>query len=191
MGCRAGRAPCAIYLARSPCRPNRHQAKLARSKKMHISRVFKYAGMPPEQEGGQMDARARKDSRAGAEARMSCGFLLTTSALLGDISFFPRPSTRKREGFRRVATPSRARAFCGAKTRSPAQLWRAQSGQTPPRGRRRGGRRWAHAAQASRRRRAAAKGRQARRPAGGGGYLAGVATTDVKGAKGRRLRAPH
>ena len=131
-----------------------------------------------------MDARARKDSRAGAEARMSCGFLLTTSALLGDISFFPRPSTRKREGFRRVATPSRARAFCGAKTRSPAQLWRAQSEPTLPRGRRGGGCRWARATQAGKKRRPAAKGRQARRPAGGEGYYAGVATTGAKGAKG-------
>ena len=45
-----------------PAAPNRYNAKLARSKKMHISRSFKYAGMPPEQGGGQMGARAEKDS---------------------------------------------------------------------------------------------------------------------------------
>ena len=59
-----------------PAAPNRHQAKLTHSKKMHISRACKYAGTPPEQEGGQIGARAGKDSCAGADARMGWGLLL-------------------------------------------------------------------------------------------------------------------
>ena len=66
-----------------PAAPNRYNAKLARSKKMHISRPFKYAGMPPEQEGGQMGARAGKDSCVRGSA-------YALEALIYDLCFIRR-----------------------------------------------------------------------------------------------------